>query len=237
MDFYFLLTLLFLFLISTSLGSFLSALTYRYVRGIDFISGHSFCDNCGRKLKWYLNIPLLSFVFLRGKSFCCNKAISLRYPIIELVTFLVFTLFFFNSSPFSYYIIFLVTFVILIVDLEVQIIPDEFSWLIILIALFMIPSGNLYSYLFSGFFSAFLLLILNLITKGRGMGLGDVKLAIGLGMFFNMDKPFYWLAISFIIGGIVSAILLILKKAHLKSKIAFGPFLIIGYWCFLLFFK
>jgi len=127
-------------------------------------------------------------------------------------------------------VLYLLCLSIFVIDIEHQIIPDELSWLILLLGLINFNFVNI----FAGFFFSLLLLTLYLITKGRGMGLGDVKLAIGLGVWLGWLNGWKWLMLSFIIGGIVASILLLLKRANLKTKIAFGPFLIIAFWIILL---
>ncbi|MEK7536245.1 MAG: prepilin peptidase [Patescibacteria group bacterium] len=221
------------FLLGLIIGSFISAITYRIPKKIDFIKGRSFCDSCKKKLAWYDNIPLFSFLLYKGKSRCCEKKISIRYPLIELVSVIgavVAWLFFGNLA---FVILFFLTLCIFIIDLEHQIIPDELTWIILLLGL-IANSQSPMTVLFSAFFLSLLLLFLHLITKGRGMGLGDVKLAVALGLWLGLEKGLIWLILSFIIGGIVASILLLLKKAKLKTKIAFGPFLIIAFWLILL---
>lgn len=225
-----------LFLLGLLIGSFVSALTYRIPRNLDFVKGRSFCDNCKKDLFWYDNIPLFSFLFYRGKSRCCSKKISIRYPLIELASAVGIVIVWLAFHNLAFIFLFFLTFCVFIIDLEHQIIPDELSWLVLLLGLYT-THDILYTSLFAGFFFAFLLLLLNLITKGRGMGLGDVKLAIALGTWLGLEKGIVWLMHSFIIGGIVASILLLLKKAKLKTKIAFGPFLIVAFWIVLLIYK
>lgn len=222
-----------LFILGLIIGSFISALTYRIPRNLGFIKGRSFCDFCKAELSWYDNIPLFSYLFYLGKSRCCGKKISIRYPLIEIASAIGFVvLFLFSLSP-IYYILYTTSLVIFIIDLEHQIIPDELSWLILLLGLFTIHR-SLFTSLFSAFFFSLLLLALYLATKGRGMGLGDVKLAIPIGLWLGLEKGMIWLMLSFIFGGIVASILLLLRKAKLKTKIAFGPFLIFAFWLTLL---
>src|SRR3989304_6447179 len=71
-------------------GSFISAWSYRLIRNESIFNGRSFCDNCKKKIHWYDNIPVVSFYLLKGKSRCCKKTISIRYPIIEFFTMLTF---------------------------------------------------------------------------------------------------------------------------------------------------
>lgn len=237
---------LLLILFGLVLGSFVGVVTYRIPRNLGFVKGRSFCDLCKKNLSWYDNIPIISFLYYHGRSRCCNKKISIRYPLIELFSALgavaLFYLFAFWQFTILYFL-FTILLSIFIIDLEHQIIPDELSWLLMLYAIcYMLyaPYGlqhTAYSQLFSGFLFSLILLILYLSTSGRGMGLGDVKLAIPLGMILGLEKGIYWLMTSFIIGGIVASILLLFKKANLKTKIAFGPFLIIAFWIVLIYEK
>jgi leader peptidase (prepilin peptidase)/N-methyltransferase len=226
-----------LVLLGLVIGSFVSAVSYRIPRGIGFVTGRSFCDNCKKELYWYDNIPIFSFLFYRGKSRCCNKKISPRYPLIELVSAIgsvvIFSVFGLELYPVTY-TLFSVSLAILVIDIEHQIIPDELTWLLVLLGLYT-TYNILYTSLFSAFFFSFLFLFLHLITKGRGMGLGDVKLAIPLALILGFEKSWSWLFVSFVIGGIVASILLLLKRANLKTKIAFGPFMLIAFWMMLLF--
>lgn len=216
------------------IGSFIAAFTYRIPRGIDFVYGRSFCDSCKMDLFWYDNIPLLSFLFYQGKSRCCNKKIGVRYPVIELSVSIGFILLFSASLSPIYYLLSSICLAIFVIDIEHQIIPDELTWLLILFSL-CTTNNVLYIGLFAGFFTSFLLLVLYLITKGRGIGLGDVKFAIPICIILGFEKSLYWIAASFILGGIVASVLLILKLANMKTKIAFGPFMIVAFWAVFLF--
>lgn len=226
--------LLIIFLISLAIGSFISVVTYRIPRNEGFIKGRSYCDFCRRELFWYDNIPLFSYLFYLGKSRCCKNKISIRYPLIELSTALGFVALFWLSLSPIYYILYTVSLAIFVIDLEHQIIPDELTWLLLLIGLIFNFS---FLNLFSGLLMSLLFLILYLITSGRGMGMGDVKLAIPLGMFIGLNNSWTWLLVSFVSGGIVATILLLLNRAKLKTKIAFGPFMIFAFWFTLIYGK
>ena len=224
------------------IGSFVSVVTYRIPRNLGFVKGRSFCDNCKKDLNWYDNMPILSFFFYRGKSKCCKEKISPRYPLIEIASASGAYFLFFNFSNFFsnyntmqwhalilFYMLYIVSLAIVVIDIEHQIIPDEMIWILLLLGL-LLNHGSLITAFFSSFLFSLLLLFLYLVTLGRGMVLGDVKLAIPLGFILGIEKGFYWIISSFILGGITATILLILKRANLKTKIAFGPFLIIGFW-------
>lgn len=225
-----------IFIFGLIIGSFISAVTYRIPRGLDFIKGRSFCDSCKKNLFWYDNIPLISFVIYKGKSRCCGRDISIRYPLIELTSaigLISLYLLFPQYNFIVYGLLFFLTLSIFIIDLEYQIIPDELTWIVFFWGLLFV-NGSPFTFLFSAFVFGFSILIINLLTKGRGMGLGDVKLAVALGFWLALENGATWLMTSFIIGGIVSALLLLLKKATMKTKVAFGPFLIVGFWIVLI---
>ena len=214
------------------IGSFIGAVSYRLPKNLRFIKGRSFCDTRKKDLRWFDNIPAFSYLVLGGKSSCCGKKISIRYPLIEIASGIGTVLIFFWSQNLIFCLLFFILLTIFVIDLENQIIPDELSFLVLL-------SGILYSFsfekIFVGFFLSFLILLLYLLTKGKGMGLGDVKLTIGLGVWLNFSKGFTFLLLSFLTGGVIAFILLLIGKAKLKTKLAFGPFLIIGFLITLLF--
>lgn len=213
----------FLFVIGIVIGSFVAALSYRYPKKISNLKGRSFCDSCKKQIAWYDNIPLFSFLVLGGKCRSCKTKISWRYPAIELITGIGFVLIGFQAFPL---ILFCLLELIFIIDLEHQIIPDIFIFLGILVLLFTIQNSP-FTIIFSGLASAVFLLLIHLITRGRGMGLGDVKFAVLGGMITFTLSP-VWLLVAFLTGAVVGIILILGKKAGLKSKIAFGPFLVIA---------
>jgi leader peptidase (prepilin peptidase) / N-methyltransferase len=215
---------LFKFTLGLVVGSFIAALTYRYVRSISNMHGRSFCDNCKKQINWYDNIPLLSFLFLGGKCRNCRKKISPRYPIIEFSCAIGFLLIGFQAVNLALFCILAIIFVI---DFEHQIIPDSFIFPGIILSLLFIPHA-LFSGLLAGFICATFLLLVHIITKGCGMGLGDVKFAVLGGMIVGLPLSPVWLFIAFLTGAMVGIILILGKKAGLKSKIAFGPFLVIA---------
>lgn len=218
----------FILLVGLVLGSFVNVLVWRIPKGLTLL-GRSFCPNCQRKISWFDNIPLFSFVLLGGKCRNCRKKISLRYPLIELLFGILAILLYLKFGLTLEFILYLLLSIILVsifvIDLMHQIIPDELVFAgIVMSVLFNLSFGNL----FSGFLAASFLLIIHLITKGKGMGLGDVKFAVLGGIIVGLNGVFHWLVLSFLTGAIAGCILILTKKSDLKSKIAFGPFLIIA---------
>lgn len=198
--------------------------------------GRSVCPKCREKIVWYDNFPLLSFLLLRGRCRQCRKLISWRYPLIEAGTaagcLLVYT--FGHGYPLVLLVVvFFLTLAVTVVDLEHQLILDQLVFGGYLVAVgYLVLSGNhqLYSRLLGGFLCSLFFLGLNLITKGRGMGLGDVKLAILLGTLLQPLDIVIWLGLSFVLGAVVGVVLLIFGRAGLKTKIAFGPFMVVAFW-------
>jgi len=211
-----------LFVFGLVVGSFISAFTYRYPRKIQFLTGRSFCPKCKKTISWFDNIPVLSFILLGGWCRKCKKPISRRYPLIELAGGIGFLLIGFNLPWLAIYCVLLAIFVI---DFEKQIIPDELIFWGMFFALFLTPD-SLAGALLAGFLSATILLLIHLITRGRGMGLGDVKFAVLGGMIVGLKLSLAWLFLAFLTGGIVGVILILGGKKKLKDKIAFGPFLV-----------
>lgn len=257
--------LLFMFLFGLVMGSYLSAYTYRLGINKSVKDGRSFCPKCKEKIVWYDNIPLLSYLLLKGKCRNCGKSISMRYPLIEVSTASMFSLIFyfygncsgvfsgqsFKENAVCYWtenlgnltvpFLLITSFVIIaifVIDYERMIIPDELVFLLVGISsltLILSSANNLYLYLFSSFSVSLFLLCLNLITKGKGMGLGDVKLAIAGGLVLGWQNSLFWIVSSFVIGAIVGIALLYKGKAKLGKQIPFGPFMVVGFFLSLFF--
>lgn len=226
---------IFFIIIGLIFGSFFAALSYRLPREISISKGRSMCPRCKSPISWYDNIPLFSYIFLWGKCRHCKKLISPRYFIIELATAIGF--FFVGSLGYDLIhtlfllIIFSILVLIFVIDLEHQIIPDSlvFTGIFVTFAkLIIVDNQGIYQGFVSGLFAATFLLIVHLLTKGKGMGLGDVKFAILGGLLMGPKLTPVWLFLAFLTGAIVGIILILGRRAGLKDKIAFGPFLIVG---------
>jgi prepilin signal peptidase PulO-like enzyme (type II secretory pathway) len=240
-----------------ALGSFIGALAYRLPRQESVFKGRSKCPKCKKKIAWYDNIPLLSYIFLGGKCRNCRKKISPRYFLIEFSTALAFSGSYFvyksclgalsslvYQSPIclwqeslSYFVIpfilfaFLIIEAIFIIDFEHQFIPDQlvfwlFSFVFLVSAIF--SPATLYQRSLSGFGAGIFLLVIHLLTKGKGMGLGDVKFALPAGILLSWPYTPVFLLLAFLTGAMVGIILILGRKVELKDHIAFGPFLAIS---------
>ena len=254
------------FLFGLAMGSFIGAWTYRLPRRIKISKGRSFCPKCKYQIAWYDNIPLVSYIVLAGKCRNCHKKIGFREPLIEIVTAFVFvTIFHFVNGCMFFsegtvlqsdivcsfvgkigwwtlpYLLTIFFFIIatLVIDLEKKIIPDEFSFALLFLAIIGVMFANyndLFLRLFFALLPALFLLFLHFITRGRGMGLGDVKLVLFAPILLGTwQNNLIWMMGSFIIGAIVGVIFMIFGKASFGKQIPFGPFLIISFFITLLF--
>lgn len=212
---------------------------------------------CQKKLVWYELIPLVSFVVLVGRCRTCKTKISLQYPLVEFVTGLIFAILFFkfqdmfflNISTFSfayayYALAFSLLVVIAVYDIRHKIIPDMlalFLGILAFIGLFLFnidgssglplfyPHIPTFLDFASGFLIAFPFAFFWLISGGRWMGLGDAKLAIGLGWLLGLSRALSGIVLSFWIGAVVGILLVIFsKKYKMKSEIPFAPYLVLG---------
>lgn len=242
--------LLAFFIFGLIIGSFLNVVVYR-IREVESLMGRSKCPHCGEKIRWYDNIPLLSFILLKGSCRDCQKKISWQYPLVESLTGIIFILvgwkFFeivdFRSWYLTSYFLILVSFLlaILIYDFLYMEIPSVVLWPGIILALIfnayldweLRPTLSFYhSASLSGILAAggaFLFFFsISYFSKEKWMGMGDAYLAILLGLILGWPYILLALLLSFSIGSIYGIILVINKKKTMKSQIPFAPFMVLG---------
>lgn len=223
------------------IGSFLNVVILRLKTRESILFTRSHCPHCGKVLKWHQLIPLVSFLIQKGKCTYCKKKISWQYPLVELLTASLFLLIFNFKLPFliTFYYFLIASFLIVIsvYDLKYYLIPDEIIYPAIIIVLLFNLTLHHYTILLSKTFWILMLLSLSgagffflivLISKGKWMGLGDVKLAVFMGLLLGWPSILLALFLSFIIGGFVGLILILFGRKTLKSEIPFGPFLCLG---------
>lgn len=228
---------LLVFLLGLSVGSFLNVFIDRLPRGESPLSGRSRCDHCKRTLRWFELIPVVSFLLQAGCCRRCHQRLSLQYPLIELGTGLGFWLIYRFGNVGSLGLIgsallFSSFTVIAVADLKYHIIPDSML-AVATMGLFCLAFSPVLPVSFSNhplsaLGASVFFYTLFLVTHGRGMGFGDVKLAAVLGLWLGYPMIIIALYLAFLTGALVSVILILLKKKTLKSRIAFGPFLILG---------
>lgn len=220
-------------------GSFLNVVVDRIQKGQSIMFPASHCPHCRHKLAWYDLIPLFSYLQLKGNCRYCQKHISYYYPLVELVTGLMFALVYIFSIHLGlvYMLyLFIVTSLLIVIffsDLKYGIIPFPVVAIGAVTAIayafyaYSFPIALVYIFSGMGAFVCFLLLFLG--TKGRGMGFGDVVFVILMGLFLGFPYIVMALYIAFLVGAGVSLILIATgnKKIH-HDTIPFGPFLVIG---------
>ncbi|MDX9708163.1 MAG: prepilin peptidase [Trichloromonas sp.] len=234
MEYYLLLG--FAFVLGAVAGSFLNVCIYRIPAGESIVSPRSRCPRCGAPIRWYQNIPILSWIFLRGRCASCQVRIPVRYALVEALTGLLFAmvLYYFGiqwaTVVFWVFVSLLVT--ITFIDLDHQIIPDIISLPGIVLgfgASFLLPrvswSDSLLGILLGGG-SLFLVAVgYEFLTKKEGMGGGDIKLLAMLGAFLGWKAVLPIIFVSSLLGTLVGVPLMLVKGADGKLAIPFGPFL------------
>jgi len=241
---------LFILAIGLAIGSFLNVCVYRIPRGESLLYPASHCPICQTPIKWYDNIPVISYLLLRGRCRKCSSPISLRYPLIEVLTGLLFLLTFYfslSSLSLSSFLLFIKNLLfisllipILFIDLKEQIVPNRFSYT-------LLAGGLIFGFLTRFFLPAvlgagigaglFLIILLlgSLFLKEAGMGMGDVKLAAGIGAFLGWKLALLCFFLSFLLGAVIATILLATHLKGRRDRIPFAPFLVgAGFICLFL---
>jgi len=243
MDFFFV-----FFLFGLLIGSFLNVLVYR-LKDAETLLGRSFCRKCKHQIRWYDNIPLISFVLLRGECRDCQEKISWQYPVLECVTGLLFGLvgfFFFNplvTASYTETVWLLITIssilVVAVYDMRHMEIPMVmlfvsafFTFLFLLETFFSFPepffSSRLFFGLSGGLVVAGFFFLLVWMSHETWMGFGDVWLGLLCGLIVGLPLVLPMLTLSFGIGAIVGLTLIAWGKKGMKSQMPFAPFLVFG---------
>jgi len=227
---------IFAFVFGAVVGSFLNVCIFRLPAQGSIVKPLSQCPHCHHPIRFYDNIPLISFFVLKGKCRDCGGTIAWRYPLVELITailaLLLFAKFYITLNFIIFFVFTAVLIVITFIDFDHQIIPDvltlpgipffpllavfvvKIPWLEALIGL-LIGGGVLMAIAFT----------YELLTKREGMGGGDIKLLAMIGGFLGWKSLIFILLFSSLLGAIVGIALMIIKKQDMKYAVPFGPFL------------
>jgi leader peptidase (prepilin peptidase) / N-methyltransferase len=217
------------------IGSFLNVVAYRLPRGESVAFPASHCPSCDTPIKPYDNVPVLSWLILRGRCRSCHTSISARYPIVEAVTaaLLVAVVLAKGADSDAWlglaFVVLLVP--VTLIDLDHRIIPNTLmliGTIVSVVILLLTDPGALTEHLIAGTAAGGFLLVAALAYPG-GMGMGDVKLAFVMGLFLGRNVAPALLA-GFLLGSIVGGAIMARKgvKAGRKTKVPFGPFLAVG---------
>ena len=254
-------TALYLFILGLIVGSFLNVVSLRYVPATTIkeswnVGGRSKCTSCNKTLSWYELIPVFSFIIQFGKCRSCGSKLSLQYPLVEIMSGLIFLLPFYFDPPqsFIWIGIFLIFLLIFTIDYRLYIIPDELNFLLAVSGIglmslhYINDTFGLFNGSFLGYYSAIFGLresvwtnhvfaaiiafiifgLIHLLTNGKGMGFGDAKLILAIGLIMGWPDITLVITLSFLIGSLISIFLLTLKKKSMKSTLPFGPFIIVA---------
>lgn len=227
--------IIFITLLGLIFGSFLNVCIFRIPRDQSISYPPSHCTKCNQKIKSYDLIPIISYIFLRGKCRFCGDKISFKYPLIELITGVLFALlyikygFSFQFIKFAVFICLLL--VIGIIDFETTDVYLKTTLTGIIAGIIFIISGCFYSinilpYILGGLLGGGIISVIILLT--HGMGWGDAEICFVAGLFLGFKLTVLMLFLAFVIGGFTGILLIITKKKSRKDYIPFGPFIAIA---------
>ena len=230
-----------IFIVGAVVGSFLNVIIYRLPKEEDFVWKRSYCPHCGNPIPFYLNIPIISFIFLLGKCFSFKERISARYPFVELLTGLYFVYtwpLIISTMGIVNWVILLVIFSILIchffIDIDYHILPDRLNLILLVFSL-------VYAFLFLnwkssliggavGFIFPYLISYLFYKIKGvEGLGGGDIKLWGILGILLGAMGIIENIFFSSLLGSLIAGGTIALGKKDKSYAFAFGPYIILSY--------
>ncbi len=227
-------TLVAVMLFGLAIGSFLNVVIARVPARRSLWRPRSACPGCGTAIAWHDNIPVLSFLVLRGRCRACGMPISWRYPIVELVTAAAFAMAYLAFGPTPEFVVaaglLAALIAITVIDLEHQLIPDVITVPGVLVGLAANLATGRVSWLDSavGVVLAGGLFLAVILVSGGGMGGGDLKLGAMLGAFLGWQVVLVALFIGVVCGGALAIVLLASGRSGRKDPIPFGPFLAAG---------
>lgn len=231
-----------IFIIGACIGSFLNVVILRLKEEKSFVKGRSYCPNCKHQLAWYDNVPLISYIFLVGKCRYCHKKISAQYPLVEMTAGGLFVLvyikwrtgildFRFQILDFfvllSYFIFTAILIIIFVYDLKWYLILDKVALPAIAVAFILntILGYKFTDLLLGGVIVGGFFFLQFIISRGKWIGGGDVRLGFLIGVMLGWQKAIVALFIAYVAGAIIGIFLMIVKNKKMNSKIPFGTFL------------
>ncbi|NVK44251.1 MAG: prepilin peptidase [Oceanospirillaceae bacterium] len=199
------------------------------------------CPQCGHRIRWYENIPLLSYLALRGKCSSCSARIPLRYPLVELITGLTSAMvvwhFGLNAQGISLMLLSWGLIALTFIDLDHQLLPDRITLPLLWLGL-ILNSFGLFTSLQSALWGAVIgylsfwsiYWIFKLLTGKEGMGYGDFKLLAALGAWCGVQQLPLIILLSSVVGVILALALMLLRRHQASNPLPFGPYLAIAGW-------
>ncbi len=222
------------FILGLVIGSFLNVVIYRVPRGESVVRPRSHCTGCGRYLGGLEMVPVVSWVVLGGKCRGCGEKVSVRYPLVELSTGVLFVLVYLRGYSLElvgyYYILVSVLLVAALIDLEFQIIPNRVNlvgFVLGAVWLVVFQPITISAAVFGAMFYGGVLLLTAVVSRG-GMGGGDIKLAFVIGLFLGIELSIVAFLGAVFLGAFAGIALILLKLRGRKDYMAFGPFMAVG---------
>ena len=225
----------FVFVVGLCLGSFLNVVVFRIDNLKSVLLSRSKCLSCKKELKFYDMIPVLSYLILRGKCRNCGEKISVQYLLVEgwfgICSLLLYLNFGIGFSLFFYLIVFFGLSVVAVYDYKNELIPEEFSWAVLLISIggaFYAGGFGFLASIVGGLIFGGLVFLMYFLSKEKWMGEGDVKIAATSGILAGFPVVFVSMFGSFLLGSIFGIIFMIFKKKGMKDSLPFSPFIILS---------
>lgn len=221
-----------IFLYGIVIGSFLNVCILRIPEGESIVTGRSHCDSCNTKIKWYDLIPVFSYFILRGRCRKCKTKISIQYPMLEALNGILYVLVFYCIGLSLLSVIYCLAvsalLVLSVIDLRTNTIPFGINIFIFIMGLarLALDYKNFVTYIIGFFAVSFFLYLIYLVTKGKGMGGGDIKLMAAAGLLLGWKL----ILLAFFLGCIYGSIIhpLRMKFSKQGKVLAFGPYLSAG---------
>lgn len=234
------------FIFGTMVGSFLNVCIFRLPTHQSVVTPSSHCPSCKHPIAFYDNIPIISFIILRGKCRKCKTPISYQYPLVELLAGFLSLIFMIQHglslNYFVYFIFSAALLAITVIDIKHQIIPDSISLpgigVGLLISLLVPQLTFLDSLIGTVLGGGSLLLVAGvyyLFTKNVGMGLGDVKLLAMMGAFLGWRSILFIIMVGSFSGALLGIAMMLIQKKDRRYAIPFGPFLSLGALSYLMY--
>ena len=214
------------------IGSFLNVCIYRIPREESIVFPPSHCTKCDHNIKVYDLIPVFSYLLLKGKCRYCEEKISLEYPVVELLTGIIFLLIYIkfglSFELLKFFLLSCWVIVIGIIDLETTDIYSRTTLSGVILGVLFIIDGyflgyGILDYILGGMLGAGVIALIVLLTNG--MGWGDVEVFLLCGLYIGLKLTILTLFLSFILGGLIGVLLIILKIKTRKDYIPFAPFI------------
>lgn len=236
--------ILLLFVLGLAMGSFVNAWVWRTKEGKSIAKGRSMCPDCKHQLSALDNIPVIGYLLLRGKCRYCNKPISIQYPLVEIITSLLFVAVYLYFSPSNLYmwmqvVAWCVVTVLLVAafvyDLRWMILPDKFTLPTVAIAIVLLVVqatqfgiASIYAQLIATLIFTGIYLAIWVLSKGKLLGGGDIRLALLMGLLLTVPQLLVAVFVAYVVGAIVGVTLIAVRLKKRTDAVPLAPFLIFG---------